>query len=205
MKRDEIKTIFPDATDEQLKAVMDLNGADVERAKSKATALEAELNESREGFSKLNAEFEALKTANADGTAWKTKFEALQAEIDEKAKQAAAEQAAREKADAIGKRFTAAVGEKKFSHGAVRDAYLKKFAEALDSPDYAGQSDLDILHALSKDDAAAFQGAQIIKLAGGKPTGAGGKVTREDFQKMSYKDRLALFNENPDLYHELTD
>ena len=33
MKREEIKAIFADATDEQLKAVMDLNGADVEKAK----------------------------------------------------------------------------------------------------------------------------------------------------------------------------
>ena len=31
MRREEIKSIFADATDEQLKAVMDLNGADVER------------------------------------------------------------------------------------------------------------------------------------------------------------------------------
>ena len=31
MKREEIKSIFADATDEQLKTVMDLNGADVEK------------------------------------------------------------------------------------------------------------------------------------------------------------------------------
>ena len=29
-------------------------------------------------------------------------------------------------------------------------------------------------------------------------------VTKEDFQKMSYKDRLQIYNENPDLYNELT-
>ena len=29
-------------------------------------------------------------------------------------------------------------------------------------------------------------------------------VTKEDFQKMSYKDRLKIYNENPDLYNELT-
>ena len=35
MKREEIKTIFPDATDEQLKSVLDINGADVEKVKAK--------------------------------------------------------------------------------------------------------------------------------------------------------------------------
>ena len=29
-------------------------------------------------------------------------------------------------------------------------------------------------------------------------------VTKEDFRKMSYKDRLQIYNENPDLYNELT-
>ena len=29
-------------------------------------------------------------------------------------------------------------------------------------------------------------------------------VTKEDFQKMPYKDRLKIYNENPDLYNELT-
>ena len=29
-------------------------------------------------------------------------------------------------------------------------------------------------------------------------------VTKADFQKMSYKDRLKIYNENPDLYNELT-
>src|SRR5574344_2908882 len=80
MKREEIKSMFADATDEQLKAVMDLNGADVEKAKSKVTALETELKEKKADFDKLNTEFEALKTANASGEDWKAKFEALQAE-----------------------------------------------------------------------------------------------------------------------------
>ena len=71
MKREEIKAIFADATDEQLKSVMDLNGADVEKAKSKVTALETELKEKKSDFDKLNSEFEALKTANASGEDWK--------------------------------------------------------------------------------------------------------------------------------------
>mgnify|MGYP003451578224 CR=1 FL=1 len=96
MKREEIKAIFADATDEQLKAVMDLNGADVEKAKSKVTALETELKEKKADFDKLNTEFEALKTANASGEDWKAKFEALQAENVAKEKQAEADREAYE-------------------------------------------------------------------------------------------------------------
>lgn len=205
MKRDEIKAIFPDATDEQLKAVMDLNGADAEKAKAKLTALEAELTESKEGLLKLNGEFEALKAANADGAEWKTKFEALQAENAAREKQAEADRIRREKAESINKRFETAVGEKKFSHDAIRASYLQKFGEALESAEYQGKSDSEIFHALTKDDADAFRGATIVKLAGGAPQGAGEAVTRDAFKKMSYKSRLQLYNDNPSLYNQLSE
>ena len=173
MRREEIKSIFPDATDEQLKSVMDLNGADVEKAKSKVTALETELKEKKADFDKLNNEFEALKTANASGEDWKAKFEALQAENVAKEKQAEADRILAEKTESINKRFEAVLGDKKFNHDAIREAYLKKFGDALESKEYEGQSDADILHALTKDDATAFTGVTAVKLQGGRPTGTG--------------------------------
>ena len=205
MKREEIKAIFADATDEQLKAVMDLNGADVEKAKSKVTALETELKEKKADFDKLNNEFETLKTANASGEDWKAKFEALQAEKLAKEKQAEADRILAEKNADFEKRFSTCVGEKKFSHDAIKPDYLKKFAEALESEEYKGKGDVDIFHALTKDDATAFTGVTAVKLQGGRPQGVGGtSVTKEAFNKMSYKERLQIYNENQALYNELT-
>lgn len=205
MKREEIKTIFPDATDEQLKAVMDLNGTDVEKVKAKVTALEAEAKDKKEAFDKLNSEFEALKSANASGEDWKAKFEALQAENLAKEKQAEADRILAEKNADIEKRFSTCVGEKKFSHDAIKADYLKKFSAALESEEYKGKGDAEIFHALTKDDATAFTGVTAVKLQGGTPQGVGGKsVTREAFNKMSYKERLQIYNENQALYNELT-
>jgi hypothetical protein len=173
MKREEIKAIFPEATDEQLKSVMDLNGADVEKAKSKVTSLESELKEKKADFEKLNTEFEALKTANASGEEWKTKYEAIVAENEAKAKQAEADRILAEKKADTEKRFNECVGDKKFSHDAIKASYLKKFADALDSEEYKGKGDAEIFHALTKDDATAFTGVQAVKLAGGRPAGTG--------------------------------
>ena len=173
MKREEIKAIFADATDEQLKAIMDLNGSDVEKAKSKVTALEAELKEKKADFEKLNTEFEALKTANASGEDWKAKFEALQAENDAKAKQAEADRILAEKAEALNKRFETVVGDKKFSHDAIKADYLKKFGEAIELDENKSKSDADIFHELTKDDASAFTGVQAVKLAGGRVSSSG--------------------------------
>lgn len=207
MKREEIKAIFADATDEQLKAVMDLNGADVEKAKSKVTALEAELKDKKADFDKLNSEFEALKTSNASGEDWKAKFEALQAENVAKEKQAEADRILAEKNADIERRFSECVGDKEFSHEAIKSEYLKKFSDALDSEEYKGKGDSDIFHALTKDDSAAFTGVTAVKLAGGRPQGIIGSSkynTREEIYKI--KDsatRQAEMLAHPHLFPEI--
>lgn len=173
MKREEIKAIFPEASDEQLSRVLDINGADVEKVKAKVTALEADMKDKKEAFDKLNGEFEALKATNASGEDWKAKFEALKADNDAKAKQAEADRILAEKNENISNRFSAVLGEKKFSHEAIKADYLKKFTDALDLKENQGRSDADIFHELTKDDKTAFEGVTAIKLAGGNPMASG--------------------------------
>lgn len=176
MKREEIKAIFPDATEEQLGKVMDLHGTDLEKVKSKLTAAEADLKTKKEDFDRLTTEFETLKSENASGEDWKAKFEALQADNVAKEKQAEADRLMKEKQEGIENRFSTALGDKKFSHDAIKADYLKKFGEALESKDYEGKSDADIFHALTKDDASAFAGVNVVHLPGGGSGGFGGGV-----------------------------
>ena len=178
MRREEIKSIFADATDEQLKAVMDLNGSDVEKVKSKVTALETELKEKKSDFEKLNTEFEALKTANASGEDWKAKFEALQAENVAKEKQALAEKAEKEKEENNRLLFQKAVeayGKKSddWNGKFTEEGYYNEFIKALELEENTGRAHKDILHDLVKNDATAFKGVQAVKLAGGTPQGIG--------------------------------
>ena len=207
MKREEIKAIFADATDEQLKAVMDLNGADVEKVKSKVTALETELKEKKADFDKLNTELETLKTANASGDEWKAKFEALQADNEAKVRQAEADRLIAEKKADVEKRFSACVGEKQFSHDAIKESYLQKFSDALESEDYKGKGDAEIFHALTKDDATAFKGVQTIKLPGGNPqviTGNSRYSTREEIIKIKdVGERQSAMLSHPHLFPEI--
>ena len=156
MKREEIKAIFADASDEQLKAVLDLAGADIEKHKSKIAALEGELAQKNEAYNKLSSESEAWKTAANDAKTYKEKLDALQQQVAEK-----------EKSEALDKRFNAACGDKKFTHEAVKAAYRAKFADAAGDKSFEGKTDDEILHALTKDDPAAFVGVQAFTLAGG--------------------------------------
>ena len=178
---------------------------EIEADKAKREKLETELKESKESLDNLSKEFEDLKANNASAEEYKSKYEALVADNEAKAKQAEADRILAEKTENINKRFDAVVGEKKFSHNAIKADYLKKFGEAIELEDNKSLSDEQIFHNLIKDDATAFTGVTAVKLQGGTPQGVGGKsVTREDFNKMSYKERLQIYNENQALYNELT-
>ena len=169
MKREDIKAIFAEATDEQLKKIMDLNGSDVEREKGKLSALEKELNEKKAAFNTLNGEFETLKASNASAEDYKAKFDKLQEDIAAKEKE---EKEAKEKAEReenILNRYNAVAVDKdgkplEWTHEAIKTDYLHKFSEALNDKANEGKSDADIFSALTKEDGAAFKvpGAQMV-------------------------------------------
>ena len=114
-----------------------------------------------------------MKSSNASAEEYKTKYEALVADNEAKAKQAEADRILAEKTENINKRFEAVVGEKKFSHNAIKADYLKKFGEALELEENKSLSDEQVFHNLVKDDATAFTGVTAVKLAGGTPQGPG--------------------------------
>ena len=101
----------------------------------------------------------------------KKELEALKAKIDADAKQAEAERISREKAESDERLFNEAVGEKKFSHDAVKSHYFNLFRQDLAKEENKGKSAVDILHNLTKDDATAFTGVTAVKLQGGRPQG----------------------------------
>lgn len=103
----------------------------------------------------------------------KKELEALKAKIDADAKQAEADRISREKAESDERLFNEAVGEKKFSHDAIKSHYFNLFRQDLAKEENKGKSAVDILHNLTKDDATAFTGVTAVKLQGGRPMGTG--------------------------------
>lgn len=178
---------------------------EIEADKAKREKLETELKEKKESLDNLSKEFEDLKSNNASAEEYKTKYEALVADNEAKEKQAEADRILAEKNADIEKRFAECVGDKKFSHDAIKASYLKKFAEALESEEYKGKGDVDIFHALTKDDATAFTGVTAVKLAGGTPQGIGKYKSKDEI--MSIKDgtlRRAEMLANPQFFPELS-
>lgn len=169
MKREDIrKELGEAATDAVVDRILALNGADIEREKAKRTEIEAKLTEATDALAKMTAEMKTLQEAGASADEWKSKFEQLSADVEKQKQEAETARAEAERAERISARFNAAVGDRKFSHDAIRADYLAKFGAAISAEENAGKSDADIFHSLTKDDAAAFAGVQTVKLAGGR-------------------------------------
>ena len=146
---------------------------EIEADKAKREKLETELKEKTESLENLTTEIDTLKASGKNAEEIQAKLDALVAEREAEKKQAEADRILAEKNADIEKRFAECVGDKKFSHDAIKADYLKKFADALESEEYKGKGDVDIFHALTKDDAAAFTGVTAVKLQGGRPMGTG--------------------------------
>ena len=177
---------------------------EIEADKAKREKLETELKEKTESLDNLSKEFEDLKANNASAEEYKSKYEAVIAENEAKAKQAEADRILAEKTENINKRFEAVVGEKTFSHNAIKADYLKKFGEAIELEDNKSLSDEQIFHNLIKDDATAFTGVTAVKLQGGTPLGNGTKYTNKA-DIMAIKDRTERRNaiaQNLDLFNK---
>lgn len=180
MKREEVSKIFEGATDEQINSILNINSADIGKAKADYENLKKELGTSKDTLKQLTDELNALKESNANAEDWKKKFDDLSAEIAEKEAAAKAEREKAEREADIKSRYDAVCVDKdgkplEFTHEAIKADYLKKFGEIIsdiDNTEYKGKSDADIFHALTKDDAAAFKGVQArVDLRGANPIG----------------------------------
>ena len=147
MKREDIKKIFPDATEEQLKGLLDINTADIGKAKGELEAVKADLE-------KANGTLREYETTIADmkkSAEGKKKFEELEQRIaDEKAE---AEKKAKEEAEEAeySNRFKTVVGEQKWRDALTEKAVYAEFKTALQDEANKGKGDKDILAALTQD------------------------------------------------------
>lgn len=77
MKRTDITALFPEATDEQIKKLMDINGSDINSARRGVEELQTALTEAQ-------AKITAQTTAEADLATAREQITALQAEIEQR-------------------------------------------------------------------------------------------------------------------------
>lgn len=151
MKREDIKKIFPDATEEQLKGLLDINTADIGKAKGELEAVKANLEKANGTLREYETTIADMKKSAEGNEDFKKKFEELEQRIaDEKAE---AEKKAKEEAEETeyANRFKTVVGEQKWRDALTEKAVYAEFKTALQDEANKGKGDKDILAALTQD------------------------------------------------------
>lgn len=151
MKREDIKKIFPDATEEQLKGLLDINTADIGKAKGELETVRADLEKANGTLKEYETTIADMKKSAEGNEDFKKKFEELEQRIaDEKA---AAEKKAKAEAEEAeySNRFKTVVGEQKWRDELTEKAVYAEFKTALQDEANKGKGDKDILAALTQD------------------------------------------------------
>lgn len=151
MKREDIKKFFPDATEEQLKGLLDINTADIGKAKGELETVKADLEKANGTLNEYETTIADLKKSAEGNEDFKKKFENLEQRIaDEKAE---AEKKAKEEAEEAeySNRFKTVVGEQKWRDALTEKAVYAEFKTALQDEANKGKGDKDILAALTQD------------------------------------------------------
>lgn len=151
MKREDIKKIFPDATEEQLKGLLDINTADIGKAKGELEAVKADLEKANGTLKEYETTIADMKKSAEGNEDFKKKFEELEQRIaDEKAE---AEKKAKEEEEEAeySNRFKTVVGEQKWRDALTEKAVYAEFKTALQDEANKGKGDKDILAALTQD------------------------------------------------------
>lgn len=199
MKRDFLKELGLEK--EAIDAIMAENGKDIENAKSEVKELESDIKGLKEQLKDRDGQIEDLKKAAGSNEDLKKQIEEMQ-EKNKTAEDAHKAEIHQMKVDMAVERAL-----KDAKNATAVKALLNGLGKAEFAEDGTIKGLEDQIKALKKSDAYLFndgkpklKGAKVGESSDDEPTG----ITKEQFNRMSYKDKNKLFNENKELYDSLT-
>ena len=185
-------------TDEQVDTIIEAHTDTVDGLKADVSKYKTDA----EKLSGVQKELDDLKAKGDDG--WKEKHDKLKGEFDKYKGEIEAKETKANKEKAV-----RAFYESKGITGKNLEIAMRGSRAEIDGIELDGDKikDNSALDALVKGDFSGLVATTTTKGANtaNPPANNGNSgVTKEDFRKMSYRDRLQIYNENPDLYNELT-
>lgn len=204
MTKEELKALG--LNEEQIAEVFKLNGIAVNNAKGDLAAKEKELETKTKELEALQGQ---LETANKEIESYKEMdIESIKAAADDyKTKYETAKTEAEKEIESL--KFEHSL-ESALSKAGAKNVKAAKALLNIESLRDSKNIDVDIetaITTLKESDDYLFgqsdpQGTGGSMGNGGKGTGK--SITKEEFDKMSYRERTKLYSENPTLYNELT-
>lgn len=199
MTREELKGIIEGITDEQLKSILDIHTADIGKVKKENETLKEENTTLKDGKKDLEDRIKKLTDDANDNADYKKQLEDLRKEIkgkedaDKKAKEDA------ELTDAI----TAVFGDKVKKNEYIRKGLIEDMKNEIAKPENKSKGYQEIFENLIRDKDDILENPNPPATIPGMGKVDTGSITKEQFAKMGYLERVKLFNENKDLYNQL--
>lgn len=152
MTREELKGIVEGISEEQLKAILDINTSDIGKAKKCVDDLKSEIEVLKTDKKDLETRIGTLNEKSKTADEYKKELDSLKADITAKE-----EAAKKEKADS---ELTAAIeavfGDKEFSSEYVRNGIIADMKKEIAKPENKGKGYDKIFEALTKDKEGIF-------------------------------------------------
>ena len=170
MTREDIKKHFPEATEEQISGLLDINSKDIGKHKTAAETASADLKKAQETIADMEKNAKDADALQKTIDEYKAADEKRQAEA-----KAAAERA--ERLERFEKAHAEASKDRKWLNDFTRDGIFAQFEKALSDDAHKGKSDVQIYNSIINDDKGVKPGlfeAQVnggVSGMGGAPSG----------------------------------
>ena len=158
------KTEFDKAITENYKTI-----AEVKKINDKLDTANNDLIQTKDTLQKMSSEFEEFKQNSSSEEDFKTKYEELLRDNEEKEQQRQAEELEKQERAEFDSYF--AEKEQEWANPLIADGYFSKYREAKKAEENKNKRSADIIYSLVKDDSTAFKTpASNSFLKGKEPT-----------------------------------
>ena len=158
------KTEFDKAVTENYKTI-----AEVKKINDKLDVANDDLIQTKDTLQKMSSEFEEFKQNSSSEEDFKTKYEELLRDNEEKEQQRQAEELEKQERAEFDSYF--AEKEQEWANPLIADGYFSKYREAKKAEENKNKMSADIIYSLVKDDSTAFKTpASNSFLKGKEPT-----------------------------------
>ena len=194
MKREDLV----DFTDEQKDLVMSLYGKAITKKEKEIETLKDDKKSLEDKVTTYETKINEFNENAKENAEWKTKYEELQTSISEQE----ATKKAKEEDDILTNNINAVFGDKKFVNDFTKNAIMNEIKIALKDNANVGKSAKDLFEEITNGKDGIFANPNQVVDMPSIDENVENAVSKDDFDKMGYKERLELKQSNPELFNK---
>lgn len=183
---------------EQIDRVMALYGKAITKKDKEIETLKSSKEELENKVATYETKINEFNESSKDNANWKTKYEELQTTISEQE----AKQKAKEEDTILTNNVIEAIGDKKFVNDYTKNSIVNEIKTALKDSANVGKSAKDLFTEITEGKDGIFVNPNQVVDMPSIDENVENVVSKDDFDKMGYKQRLELKQSNPELFNK---